>query len=1025
MGTIDAKTVRPAPRHPLRFRRGYPLRYTIAFVFTLLTLLSGTTLIVYNYISNERTTLATTKDLLERISQQVTAQVAELLAPVQSIVNIASKTIHTAGQSFETRLELLEHFVEILRNNPRISSMYVADVDGDFFIVRSVENNPHAGVVFDAPAGTHFIVQGIDRELDELIAEKVMFLDEKLFQVSDQIIENTTYDHRRLPWFKAAIYNHELVTTDYYLLFATQEIGLTIARRLKEGQGIVAADLTLRDLSTQLALQRITPATELLLIDGDGTVVAHSVFEKVAHRFGLSTDDTARMPTLADFELPEYHQLANALSADPPSGPLSLNSGERELLGSISRIPTRTGGDLYLASLIPRDELLRDVTRLKNQSILISLALLVLTIVSVFWLARRISNSLRSLARAAQSIREFRLDSPISVKTRILEVNDLADTMAMMKAAIEQFLKISKALSQEKHVDRLLEMILQEARTVAGAEAGAISLRSQDDRRLELAILHNETTSARYGGTSGNPVPIEPVELRSDADDRGKRPAISHAILTGEDVQVEDLMADDRFDFQDIHTAFDREAFDCRKLLIVPLINQKQETIGALQLVNPQSGSGDAPAFSPEIVSYIKALSSDAAVALDNRRLMQAQKALIDSIIHLVAGAIDAKSPYTGGHCQRVPIIVRMLAEAAESSTEDPFRDFSLSEEAWYELHLASWLHDCGKVTTPEYVVDKATKLETITNRIHEIRMRFEVLWRDAEIDYLKALSAEKGAHGERRRRLEARRAQIREDFAFVARCNVGGEFMSTDRIDRLRRIAGQTWVRYLDDRQGLSREELDRKQRTPRPDLPVRENLLADKPEHLIYRPDGSDPFGDNPHGFDMRVPAHLFNHGELVNLSICKGTLTDEERFLVNNHIIQTIKMLKSLPLPRQLRRVPDWAGNHHEAFCGGGYPRGLAGRDLSIQERIMAVADVFEALTAADRPYKPARRLSDSIRIMSGMCRQGHLCPDVFRLLLTAGVFQRYAEAHLAPEQIDRVDVDAVLASTGAPACAADPN
>jgi HD-GYP domain-containing protein (c-di-GMP phosphodiesterase class II) len=1014
--TIDPTTVRPVACYPHLFRRGYPLRYTIAFVFTLLTLLSGATLIVFNYIGNERTTLAATRDLVERIDHQVTVQVAELLAPVHSIVNIASKTIRTAGQSFETRLELLEHFVEILRNNPRISSMYVADVDGDFFIVRSVENNPHAGVVFDAPAGTHFIVQGIDRELDELVAEKRMFLDEKLFQMSDQLFESTTYDHRRLPWFKAAIYNHELVTTDYYPLFATQEIGLTIARRLKEGRGIVAADLTLLDLSNQLARQRITPTTELLLLDRNGTIVAHSVFEKITHRFGFSSDETARMPTLAEFDLPEYHQLAAALSAKQPSGMLSINTGNRELLGSLSQIPTRTGRDLYLASLIPREELLRDVARLKNQSIIISLALLVLTIFSVFWIAQRISNSLRSLAQAAQSIREFKLDAPISIETRILEVNDLADTMAMMKAAIEQFLKISKALSEEKNFDRLLEMILQEAKTVAGAQAGAISLRSADDRRLEVAILHNDTTGLRCGGTSGETVSAAPIELQADTADRGKRPVISHAILTGEDVQVDDVPADDRFDFQEVRKAFDREGFACRKLLIVPLVNQKDETIGALQLVNPQNGPGDDPGFSPEIVSYIKALSSDAAVALDNRRLLQAQKELIDSIIHLVAGAIDAKSPYTSGHCQRVPIIVRMLAEAAETSSEAPFGDFSLSEEAWYELHLASWLHDCGKVTTPEYVVDKATKLETITNRIHEIRMRFEVLWRDAEIDYLRARSRGNAADDDRRHDLAARQAIIRDDFAFVARCNIGGEFMSADHLDRLQRIAGQTWVRHLDDRQGLSREELDRKERTPRPKLPVTEYLLADKTEHLVYRPGGTTAFGDNPYGFDMRVPAYLYNHGELVNLSIAKGTLTDEERFVINHHIVQTIKMLKSLPLPRQLRRVPDWAGNHHEAFCGGGYPRGLVARDLSIQERIMAVADVFEALTAADRPYKPARRLSESIRIMSGMCRQGHLCPDVFGLLLTSGVYNRYAEAHLKPEQLDRIEVDAVLSATG---------
>jgi HD-GYP domain-containing protein (c-di-GMP phosphodiesterase class II) len=438
-------------------------------------------------------------------------------------------------------------------------------------------------------------------------------------------------------------------------------------------------------------------------------------------------------------------------------------------------------------------------------------------------------------------------------------------------------------------------------------------------------------------------------------------------------------------------------------------------------LIHPKNGSSEEPAFSAEIVSYIKALSSDAAVALDNRRLLQAQKDLIDSIIHLIAGSIDAKSPYTSRHCQRVPIIVGMLAEAAQAFQEEPFDDFSLSESENYALHLASWLHDCGKLTTPEYVVDKATKLETIYNRIHEIRMRFEVLWRDAEIDYYQSLVDGSELGSELNRKLLERRVKLQRDFAFVAQCNIGGEFMSDERVERLQRIASQTWLRHFDDRLGVSQEELERKHRHPQPVLPVRERLLADKPEHLVKRPDNGDPFGTNPYGFNMEVPKYLYNYGELTNLTIARGTLTSEERFAINNHIIQTIKMLRTLPLPRELQQVPAWAGNHHEAYCGQGYPRRLVGRDLSIPERIMAVADVFEALTATDRPYKRARPLSETLKTMSDMCRQGHLCPDIFRLLMASGVYRRYAEAHLDAAQLDAVDVDAILADIHPSVCA----
>jgi hypothetical protein len=295
------------------------------------------------------------------------------------------------------------------------------------------------------------------------------------------------------------------------------------------------------------------------------------------------------------------------------------------------------------------------------------------------------------------------------------------------------------------------------------------------------------------------------------------------------------------------------------------------------------------------------------------------------------------------------------------------------------------------------------------------------VLWRDAEIVFYKSLVAGAGDAAELRRQRDERLAKIQDDFRYVAQCNIGGEFMSEDRVERIREIGSQTWLRHLDDLIGVSQEELNRKQRESKPDLPVFEPLLADKTEHLVYRTDGGNPFGTNPHGFNMTVPEYMYNYGEIYNLIIPKGTLTPEERFKINDHIVQTIKMLKSLPLPRDLKRMPDWAGNHHETLCGHGYPRGLVGRHLSIPERIMAVADVFEALTAADRPYKSPRKLSENIRIMSGMCRQGHICPDIFGLLLTSAVYRRYAEGYLDPSQIDEVDIDASLRATEVLPCA----
>jgi len=320
-------------------------------------------------------------------------------------------------------------------------------------------------------------------------------------------------------------------------------------------------------------------------------------------------------------------------------------------------------------------------------------------------------------------------------------------------------------------------------------------------------------------------------------------------------------------------------------------------------------------------------------------------------------------------------------------------------------------LHDCGKVTTPEYVVDKATKLETLYDRIHEIRTRFEVLKRDAEIDCLKAIAAG-GDAPKLKEALIARLKTLDEEFAFVAGCNEGGEFMAPEKIARLKAIASRTWQRTLDDRLGVSREEGRRMARRPPAPLPATEFLLADKPEHVIERGTQDQMPEDNPWGFKVKVPSNLYNRGELYNLSITRGTLSEEERYKINDHMAQTIIMLTKLPFPKHLKSVPELAGGHHEKMDGTGYPKRLLGGTMSVQARIMAIADIFEALTAADRPYKKGKKLSEAIEIMARMKKEKHIDPDLFDLFLESGVYRDYAERYVGRQYIDPVDVGAYI-------------
>jgi HD-GYP domain-containing protein (c-di-GMP phosphodiesterase class II) len=386
------------------------------------------------------------------------------------------------------------------------------------------------------------------------------------------------------------------------------------------------------------------------------------------------------------------------------------------------------------------------------------------------------------------------------------------------------------------------------------------------------------------------------------------------------------------------------------------------------------------------------------------------QEALIDSFIQLIAQAIDDKSPYTGGHCARVPELAMMLAESADQSKLPAFQDFSFtSEEQWREFRVAAWLHDCGKVTTPEYIIDKGSKLETIYNRIHEIRMRFEVLWRDAEIAYWQGLVS-----GESQTALEAilseRHRQLSDDFAFIAHCNIGSDFMDDEKVARIEQIAQQTWTRHLDKRLGLSPQETKHVASIVDQPVPAEESLLADLAEHII--PWTRSPQDKITGDIQMEVPEYQSNLGEIYNLSIRKGTLTKEDRYRINEHIIATIQMLNSLPLPEDLARIPEIAGGHHEKLDGTGYPKRLSAKDLSIEARILAIADVFEALTASDRPYKEAKTLAQAIDIMAKMTQEQHLDSDLFQLLLSSNIYQQYAARFLDKSQCDDVDIEKYL-------------
>jgi HD-GYP domain-containing protein (c-di-GMP phosphodiesterase class II) len=528
----------------------------------------------------------------------------------------------------------------------------------------------------------------------------------------------------------------------------------------------------------------------------------------------------------------------------------------------------------------------------------------------------------------------------------------LHDTESIL-ARLDQLNEIGVALSKETDTNRLLEAILVAAQKITNADGGTL-YRMTEERTLKFEIMRNDTLQIAMGGTTGVEIPFYPVHLFDKDAVPIKSMVAAYAVHHDQSVNIADAYTEEGFDFSGTKNFDKKTGYRSKSFLTVPMKNHENEIIGVLQLLNAKNpASGVVTAFSKEAQQLAESLASQAAIALTNRALISHLENLFESFISLINAAIDDKSPYTAGHCARVPQLTMLLAEAVDAIRVGPLRDFSMSEKDRYELKIAGLLHDCGKVTTPVHVVDKATKLETIFDRIHLLDTRFEVIKRDAEIQLLKAAQSSE-APVTVAVELSQRLLEIEADRAFLRVCNIGGEMMSD--ADRERVVQISTKYRWQD----LSGKMVD------------------------------------------------FLSVDELENLTIRAGTLTAAERAIINHHIDVTIQMLESLPWPKHLKRVPEYAGGHHERMDGKGYPRGLTRDQMSLQARCMGIADIFEALTAKDRPYKKGKTLTESLTILGKFKLGGHIDPDLFDVFMWEEVYLKYAEQFMDKSQIDSVDL-----------------
>ncbi|MCW9035739.1 MAG: GAF domain-containing protein [Rhodospirillales bacterium] len=901
--------------------------------------------------------------------------------------------------------------IEILSQQDTLYSIYYGFENGNFLQVISVGNSDLIRDKHKAPPETKWIVRSIF-DLNSQRIQRWVFLDENRKYLSEFDETSPSYDPRKRPWYQSVVNTKETKLSSPYIFNSIKEPGITASKKLVSGDGVFGVDMMLTGLSQRITNLDVSKNGKVLLYDTQNRLLGMTM---TSGKFGM-LESVLKIPDIAaKISLKaQNHQKQGVLQKIDQAGESFFASYYLEELPGIR---------LNLVIVAPETDFTGHFRNLQKQFLLICGLGVILFIPVSYMFSSKLASQVSKLARNAERAKDMIFETGEVSESRIVEFDNLikafhtmnknlahkTDELKLEQDKLSRLVELGIAMSAEQDSNKLMEMVLLGAKELTNADGGTLYT-LDDEGKLQFSIVRNDSLDIQMGGTSGNPVQIPPVHLFREGDQPNFSNVVSFAVHKEKSVNIEDAYNADDFDFSGTRIFDKNNGYRSQSFLTVPLKPRGGDVIGALQIINARKeGTGEVVPFNSTLQPFVEALAAQAATALYNRELLKAQEKLMDSLIQLIAGAIDAKSPYTGGHCERVPELAVMLAHEASKVETGHLADFNFkTREELREFEIGAWLHDCGKVTTPEYVVDKATKLETIYNRIHEIRTRFEVLLRDSEIEYLKSLA--RGIEkSEAEKIFVHQQKELFDDFAFVAECNLGGEFMEDSKIDRLKRIADTSWTRHFDITLGLSHDEKLRYE--DEPDGPCEEKLLNDKILHIIPRERLISEQYKN-YDFKVDIPENLYNQGEMYNLCVKRGTLTEEERFKINEHIMQTIVMLEQLPLPQHLKRIPEYAGAHHETMVGTGYPRKMTEKELSIPSRIMAIADIFEALTASDRPYKQPKTLSEAVKILSFFKKDRHIDPILFDLFLTSGTYRSYANKFLDPEQIDDVDITAYL-------------
>jgi HD-GYP domain-containing protein (c-di-GMP phosphodiesterase class II)/ABC-type amino acid transport substrate-binding protein len=1044
------------------------IRLTVVAVFLLATTLTAALAIGLQYYFGQKMARQTASDMY-------TAASREIATDLDNIGNINANIMELLAsnpelQSRDRQAEQLRIFIKVMEKNPLYYGVYLGRSDGSFFQAINLENSEYARQVFRAAPSDRWLVTTV-RPGANGPERSFQYLDDQL-QTRLTRYEPTEFDVLSRPWYQAAISSSGLSTTAPYLFSQLGVAGRTLSQAIGNSGTVIGIDMTMSTISTLLQDNAISGQSEIYLYNAAGEVMASSLDKKDIEQappvpvIQLTEDEQkyiAALPTLKVSNELDWPPFDFALSGEPQGYSIDVinmlakmtglkvrfvngyswpelkeqyQRGDIDVLQSVILNEPNRGLGLpgvgyaklpYAIATNGQPSGLEQPFKLEGKTLAIPAGWSVIPLVRQGYPSVTIvetSSTLQSLELVAAGKVDAALDNKVIMEYLSrhyflgpFEYHDyskpgggeLPETLHIFVPEDKPELRkiLDKAIAaigpaERKYLnDRWLDFGSDNSAKASSAVPDEAMITLAYDPQRQGRLIESQLEQTQWL------LYVAPIASANGVEDTlflGIR-----APLAG---IVDPFLAEVKLSIL-ITAAFLLFLTPLSWLFANPIVNPIRQL--AEQNDRVRRREYDKVERVPSRVLELDELSESMVTMVEAIKAHElAQRKLMDSFIELIAEAIDDKSAYTGGHCERVPELAMMLAKSASESALPAFQSFELStDDQWREYRIAAWLHDCGKITTPEHIVDKGCKLETIYNRIHEVRTRFEVLWRDAEIDFWKSLGTQPGEREVFKKKLLLTQQQLQEDFKFVARCNVGSEFLSEEDQQRLKDIGKTPWQRNFDDNIGLSPVE-ELRVAGAATTLPATEFLLSDKPEHVIRRTRSTDYPPEL--GINMEIPDHLGNLGELYNLSVSRGTLTREDRFRINEHMISTIKMLESLPFPEELKNVPRYASTHHETMRGSGYPRKLPGEQLSIPERILAVADIFEALTASDRPYKKAKPISEALDILHRMVIDNHVDRDCFELFVKDGVYLEYGRRFLQPNQVDEVEIGKYFSGGG---------